>query len=401
MENIRPSKVLELVPGASSAQIAAFLCLAEKTNKMQERVQHKSAEVLEKASIQGEQDAISLLGSLKELPAENPEDTPKLKCPTDPKSGFMEHLKKLVPPDNGGSEGESLNFNKQFQVKILDLLEAVKPNKDFDDEHFEQVYKKLLKNPLARSQLENIHAARAHKYGYSQFGSKFWYKESKNLARKFKSQTDRRKFRIGLKGLVDFINQLNIIDLEKLLEKGETGGFKLLKMPTPVPPVTFCKYLEKVPPLKLIEFVNPKKAAEIQKIISKISSLAHFSQSMADYFARDDALEPALAVVCEVLRNTEDVGSVLKNRAATFLSLAQPYEKERSSVDHDVNSVKRQTKFRNSSMICFRFQRGTCSSNSCFYYHMCKICGSRSHGADDCSQKRKRSRERKKSKSKY
>ena len=111
-------------------------------------------------------------------------------------------------------------------------------------------------------------------------------------------------------------------------------------MPTPVPPATFCKYLEKVPPLKLIEFVNREKAAEIRKIISKISSLAHFSQSMADYFARDDALEPALAVVCEVLRNTEDVGGVLKQRAATFLSLAQPYEKDRSSVDHDVNSEK-------------------------------------------------------------
>ena len=141
LENIRPSKVLELVPGASSAQIAAFLCLAEKTNKMQERVQHKSAEVLEKASIQGEQDAISLLGSLKELPAENPEDTPKLKCPTDPKSGFMEHLKKLVPPDKGGSEGESVNFTKQFQVKILNLLAAVKPNKDF-----ENILSKYIKN---------------------------------------------------------------------------------------------------------------------------------------------------------------------------------------------------------------------------------------------------------------
>ena len=63
---------------------------------------------------------------------------------------------------------------------------------------------------MARSQLENSHAARAHKYGYAQFGSKFWYKESKNIARKLKSQADRRKFRIGLKSLIDFINQLNI-----------------------------------------------------------------------------------------------------------------------------------------------------------------------------------------------
>ena len=87
--------------------------------------------------------------------------------------------------------------------------------------------------------------------------------------------------------------------------------------------------------MKLIEFVNSQKAAKIRKLLSKISSLAHFSQSMADYFAHDDALEPALAAVCEVLRNNEDVGAVLKKRAATFLSLAQPYDKLRSEVDRD------------------------------------------------------------------
>ena len=47
--------------------------------------------------------------------------------------------------------------------------------------------------------------------GYAQFGPKYWYKETKNIAKKFKSQSDRRKFRMGLKGLVDFINQLNIM----------------------------------------------------------------------------------------------------------------------------------------------------------------------------------------------
>ena len=318
LDNIRPSKVLELVPGASSAQIGDFLQLAESTVKMLEGVQHKSAEVREKKVISDKRDSISLLGDLKELRVKNPQDTPKLECPTDPKSEFMEHLKKLIRADNGGTEGESIKFSEQFQEKNLNLLEAAKPNKAFNVEHCEQVYTKLLKDPLARSQLENIHAARAHKYGHAQFGQKFWYKESKNLAQKFKSQADRRKFRIGLKGLIDFINQLNILDLEKVFEKGEAEGFKLLKMPTPVPPATFCNYLKKVPPLKLIEFVNQEKAKEIQKIMAKISSLAHFSQSMADYFARDDALEPALAVVCEVLRNTEDVGGVLKNQAAHF-----------------------------------------------------------------------------------
>ena len=75
-------------------------------------------------------------------------------------------------------------------------------------------------------------------------------------------------------------------------------------------------------------------------ILQKITSLAHFSQSMADYFARDDALEPALSVVCDVLRNDKDVGAVLKKRSATFMSLALPYDKHRSLEDRDVNQKK-------------------------------------------------------------
>ena len=38
------------------------------------------------------------------------------------------------------------------------------------------------------------------------------------------------------------------MDLEKELERGESEGFELLKMPTSAPPETFCKYLEHVPP---------------------------------------------------------------------------------------------------------------------------------------------------------
>ena len=68
---------------------------------------------------------------------------------------------------------------------------------------------------------------------------------------------------------------------------------------------------------------------------------------MADYFARDDALEPALAVVCEVLRNTEDIGGLLEKRGATFLSLAQPYEKECSKEDHQKTGSQYRSQTRN------------------------------------------------------
>ena len=91
------------------------------------------------------------------------------------------------------------------------------------------------------------------------------------------------------------MNQLNMLDLEKALVEGSAEGFKLLKMPVPVLPETFCQYLKNVPPLSILEFINPQKAARIRKLFKKISSLAHFSQSMADFYAHDDTLEPALS----------------------------------------------------------------------------------------------------------
>ena len=350
----------------------------------------------------GEQDTISLLGQLKQLPAKVPEVTSVLENPTQKKSAFMEVLKRLVPPEDGGSELASILFSTEFQNKILNLLGTANSSSKFNFEHFEQIFKKVQTDPLARSRLENLHAARAHKHGHAHFGPKSWYKESTSLATKFKSQADRRKFRIGLKGLIDFLNQLNIMDLEKSLQEGESEGFNLFKLPTPVGPETFCKFLENVPPIKLIELVNSQKAADIRKLLSKVSSLAHFSQSMADYFAHDDALEPALAAVCEVLRNSEDVGAVLKKRAATFLSLAQPYDKLRSGADHDVkkefrsrNITEQNSTRRRKPFHCYRFNRGSCEEVNCEFRHVCSQCSSRRHGKVDCPNRKSKSKGRK------
>ena len=131
-----------------------------------------------------------------------------------------------------------------------------------------------------------------------------------------------------------------MMDLEKFLNEGEMGAFKLLKMPGPMSLEKAKDVLGAAPPIKIIEFMNEEKAADILKLVKKISSLAHFSQSMAEFFARDDALEPALAVVCEVLRTCPDVGGILEKRATSFMSLAQPFDKHRSAADRDARSAR-------------------------------------------------------------
>ena len=398
LEERLPSKVRELVPEASAVQIAAFMNLVEEARQQRKKERREASRALGRVRVRPEAlEPVSSVEPRTEVLADGRQVTPKPELPSDQKSEFVSKLKKLLRAEEGGNGKESVKFSNKFEDTILNLLEAVQP-KEFNVEHFENVYKKLLKDPLARSQLENLHAARAFKYGYAQFGPKYWYKETKNIAKKFKSQSDRRKFRMGLKGLVDFINQLNIMDLEKLFEKGEPEGFKLLKLQKPVAPETFCKYLEHVPPLKLIEFVNQGKATKIRKALKKISSLAHFSQSMTDYFARDDALEPALAVICEGLRDNEDIGGLMEKKAASFLSWAQPYEKERSAEDHDVTSRRKVSKTANKSLLCFNFQNGTCRLRECHFKHSCRYCGSAGHGEFKCPEKnRKKNKKRSRS----
>ena len=96
--------------------------------------------------------------------------------------------------------------------------------------------------------------------------------------------------------------------------------------------------IKDVPPIKILSLINSTKAEEISMLLQRVSSAAHFSQSMTDYYAHDDAVEPALAVLCEVMRTGPDIGAVLKNNLTNFLGLAQKYQKLRSAEDHDFTS---------------------------------------------------------------
>ena len=149
-----------------------------------------------------------------------------------------------------------LQFSEKFQKIILNLLYSANSSSRFNFENFEQILKKVHTDPLARSSLENLRATRDHKYGNTHFGPKTWFKDSTSLATKCRSLADRRKFWVSLKWLIVFLNQFNIMDLEETFLKGESEGFDLFKIPTPDEPECFCKYLENVPPIELIELVN-------------------------------------------------------------------------------------------------------------------------------------------------
>ena len=266
----------------------------------------------------------------------------------------------------------------------------------------EAVFKKLKNNTAARASLSSIHAARAYKYGHVQFGPKSWYKESTNISEKLTNQEDRRKFRQGLKCNVDFLNQLNMHDLMKHLLDGKQDISSLPKSIT-VKLAGIFDCLKATLWIDILKLIDSEKAQKLFACIDKIVALAHVSQSMGNYFARDDAIDPALSTVCQALRGNIDFEHILRSRGGTFQSLASAYYHLKSPIDRDLRGSTTTSKVKkggnrgdnsgrrsSGSRGCWYFQKnGQCSRRDCGFAHRCTRCGSKNHGEKSC-RKRKR-----------
>ena len=197
--------------------------------------------------------------------------------PTDLNGDFLKELRRLVTGEDQGANNTSTSFPSEFQNALLNLVGSAASGNNSESIKYEFMFNKLRKDPVARSRLENIHAARAHRYGAAHFGPKFWYKENHAIAKKFKCQADRRKFRQALRADLDFINQLNLMDLEDVLNLGDTEALKILKFKEPISPSDLFASLKDVPPFKILRLVNEQTAEKISGAQKKISELSHFS----------------------------------------------------------------------------------------------------------------------------
>ena len=387
LPSFSPLDVHAVIPHASSDQLAKFFDIVEEAIPSQDLPME---EVKDKGKLAKSD------GNKKDL-AETPAGCNKKN----------NHDNNVLLPNISSQQNITFTFSDEFENKLLRVLGTSNASPCPDVELYKMTYDRLRQNPLERSRLENIHAARAYRYGIAHLGSKHFYKEDTNLGSKLKTQTDCRKFRAGLKGDVDFINQLNMLDLEECFKGGSSDCLKTLKLQEPVLTSELKNKLKEVPPIELIKFVNEEKACKILKIFEKIISLAHFCQSMSDYFAHDDALQPALAVVCQVLRQNENTGAILNDRHTTFLGLAQSFQMLKSHMDRDCEGESgqktiRSTYRRHSSDreaartrkrsnpyeegFCYNFQKySSCSNRNCRFSYRCAICRS-TNGKAVCSR---------------
>ena len=156
--------------------------------------------------------------------------------------------------------------------------------------------------------------------------------------------------------------------------------------------------LSKVPIIRILKLINSAKAEKICTSLEKIVALAHVSQSMGDYFARDDALDPALNTVCQALRGDIDIEYILRRSEGTFQSLAHHLK---SHSDWDLvgsTHTPRSQRSRASNFsltrrplrgYCWYFQKhGRCSKQGCKFFHKCARCGRKTHGEDTCRSRR-------------
>ena len=390
LKSFEPSDVIAIVPDASPEQLAKFFEIVEETASPQ-HVDVSTVEADDKAP--GSNGGVTISKT-----AESPAGANVFKT-------FIDEIKGLVPKI---SKKEN-DFSNEFEKYMLRFLGTSNLSPVSEADFYKITFDKLKENPLERSSLEKVHAARAHRYGITHLGPKKWYQENQNLGNKLKTQSDRRKFRAGLKGDFEFINQLNMMDFEECLKAGSSDGLKLMKLKDPELTSKLMKELKDVPPIELIKFINEENATKILQIFEKIVSFAHFGQTMLDYYARVDTLEPALAVVCHLLRQNENIGDFLKDRHTTFLGLAKSFQTVISHADRDFvgrkmhkrsrSTYRRQSSNREAALrmerskpyeekFCHHFQnKSICRNKNCALLHRCSFCNPERHGKNVCPRK--------------
>ena len=304
-------------------------------------------------------------------------------------------------PDHPGGESPNL-FRPMLEVSSIppDTITTKLFNQNIPESERDRIlFTNLKKHPKFRHSLPSINAARAFKYGSRSFGRKQWYSEDFDIIRGLKNMAERRTFRFGLKANVDFLIQLDIETLKTCLLE---TSFNPNPPPTPTSSMSDGSFLDTMRHMDFARFQN------FCTIFKRIQANLGFTQSLSEYFATDDMLEPALLVVSEAIRRNLNLEESL--RGGSVAAHALLYRHRASPRDHDFMSGRRsfreqapQNSFHppptNFSQprtrvptsppfpigTCWRFQTtNTCNMNNCRYDHACCHCHSKTHGKESC-----------------
>ena len=248
----------------------------------------------------------------------------------------------------------------------------------------------LRENRRARNNLTALHAARTCLFGARQLGDRKWYSDKPGIASRLKSQAERRQFRLGLIANLAFYNKLNINDLHSVLHSGDPSGLASLSAATPTTISALRSIAVMASPHDVLRIVAPEKAAVVESTLRQISALADYVQSLCGYLAGNEALEPAHAVICKLLRTGADFELAATTNPIHVAAAAMAPLCRHPDIDGVLKKKSPSTRTRNASNCpqgyCYRFQRARCTNQSCTYRHLCANCHSPGHGRSTCSQ---------------
>ena len=256
----------------------------------------------------------------------------------------------------------------------------------------------LQENRNSRNDLSALHAARSCLYGSRQLGDRKWFSDKPGIARRLKSQNQRRQFRIGLIANLAFYNKLNLGDLESLMQAGDPSGIATISNATPLTVASLRQLAALASPFDILRVVAPDRALAVMDAIQKISDLSNYIQLVCGYLAANQAIEPAHAVICGLLRSGGNFGHAVKFSpihvaAAAAAPLCHSPDVDGTLANNKTNppsqagtaQTRRQTRAPNRYPFCFRYNLGQCTTVNCQYVHACSYCSSRGHGRHACN----------------
>ena len=293
-------------------------------------------------------------------------------------------------------------------IKDLGKLGAEDPHKQSS-----LAYANLRENRSARRHLASLNLARGHIYGVRAFGPKHWYDNKPSLARRLKTQAQRRQLRLGLKSAFEFLNQLRMRDLRATLEGGNAAALFHIPQDFKATVGEFKDKLSLASPRHILRLFAPEKLDALSNILDGIEALADFNQRLGRHLALQPALEPIHHVLCDILRSRLDFASATSRCPLNIATEAVRHQC--STPDDDaVSFEKPNANYRNNSSYqqrranktyqaprtqatggarnkikncCHFFQRDSCVRRQCSYRHICEGCGSSDHGYNKCPNK--------------
>ena len=296
---------------------------------------------------------------------------------------------------------------------VNDISNISKFKPDNSKRASQMAYANLRQNRSARRDLAALHAARSHIYGEREFGLKAWYSDKPGIARRLKTQNQRRQFRLGLVSAFKFFNQLRIGDLRATLTDGDASILSNLPADAKASVHEFREFLSLTPVIDVLNLFAPTKAAAVVRILSGIEALADFNQRLCSHLAAQPALEPIHAVLCDALRSgadfeectrqnplniaaqavsgscfTPDVDAAFRKAKATTPSSGSPSTNKRTSSIRSRRTVPaNRPEYQFGT--CYDFQQNKCSRSTCRFKHVCSNCGSSEHGNASCPEDKK------------